>query len=106
MKFFGFVVFYKICDTLRDLSVGAEASEEREILNISEIEGKVDRCVSILENRNLRKFCLCAEHKQVDGTEWFEKVLNQSTSTGTSLPSGVTFSSMAFFSRFSLDQSR
>lgn len=86
--------------------MGAEVSEEREILNISEIEGKVDRCVSILENRNLRKFCLCAEHKRVDGTEWFEIVLNQSISTGTSLPSGVTFSSMAFFSRFSLDQSR
>ena len=52
-----------------------EVSEEREILNISEIEGKVDRCVSILENRNLRKFCLGSEHKQVDETEWFEIVL-------------------------------
>lgn len=55
--------------------MGVEVSEEREILNISEIEGKVDRCVSILENRNLRKFCLGAEHKQVDETEWFEIVL-------------------------------
>ena len=55
--------------------MGVEVSEEREILNISEIEGKVDRCVSILENRNLRKFCLGTEHKQVDETEWFEIVL-------------------------------
>lgn len=60
---------------LKRFKCGCGVSEEREILNISEIEGKVDRCVPILENRNLRKFCLCAEHKQVDGTEWFEIVL-------------------------------
>lgn len=41
------------------LSVGAEASEEREILNISEIEGKVDRGVYLFWKTGIWENFVC-----------------------------------------------